>query len=60
LDVTSKNSVYNKTTTRTTEQKKKRASEFEKQVEERLLKLGVQFSTEEDLRTNMGGVYPII
>jgi hypothetical protein len=44
--------------TQTQERKKKKASEFEKKVENKLLELGVQFVTEDDIRDKMGGLYP--
>eukprot|EP00026_Physarum_polycephalum_P003719 Phypoly_transcript_03733.p1 GENE.Phypoly_transcript_03733~~Phypoly_transcript_03733.p1 ORF type:complete len:395 (+),score=78.77 Phypoly_transcript_03733:1111-2295(+) len=58
LDSTTQNSLFKGVvTTQTQERKKKKASEFEKKVEEKLLELGVQFVTEEDIRTKMGGIF---
>ena len=57
LDTKTEDKLYNKVVSATQERKKKKAAEFEKQVENKLLELGVKFLTEEHIRNKMGGMY---
>jgi len=57
LDTTTEDKLYKTIISSTTERKKKKATEFEKRVENKLVELSVKFVTEDDIRTKMGGVY---